>query len=185
MTCPVHLSFWPNESTKWNELQYTASSEPESYVSWNNSCVAENNSFLHPVLIKIYNICITALINFQFNIHLYLHSKSLFIQFGITLPSTYNYTRFLFCKTNIYVLTLALAGDFFITRPGRGGVNGTPGVSKLSVVALRNKDQKIALNDYSWLKRRYLSQMNSRYEFRASRNSYRHEQHMNLPYRLI
>ena len=39
---------------------------------------------------------------------------------------------------------------FFITRPGRGGGRCAPppGVSKLSVAALRNKDQAIALNEY-------------------------------------
>ena len=37
-----------------------------------------------------------------------------------------------------------------ITRPGRAGVDATPpGVSKLSVVALREKDKSIALDEYS------------------------------------
>ena len=40
---------------------------------------------------------------------------------------------------------------FSITRPGRGGVDAPPGVSKLSVVALREKDQSIALDEYSRL----------------------------------
>ena len=38
--------------------------------------------------------------------------------------------------------------DFFITRAGRGS-RLPPGVSKLSVVALRNKNQSIALKEYS------------------------------------
>ena len=39
-----------------------------------------------------------------------------------------------------------------ITRPGRGGwMQPPPGVSKLSVVALREKDQSIALDEYSRL----------------------------------
>ena len=42
---------------------------------------------------------------------------------------------------------------FLITRTTRGGVVTTPppGVSKLSVVALRKKDQSIALDEYSRL----------------------------------
>ena len=41
---------------------------------------------------------------------------------------------------------------FFITRPGRGGGGcDPPGVSKLSVVALREKKQSIALDEYSRL----------------------------------
>ena len=41
---------------------------------------------------------------------------------------------------------------FSITRPGKGGVDATPpGVSKLSVVALREKDKSIAFDKYSRL----------------------------------
>ena len=41
---------------------------------------------------------------------------------------------------------------FSITRPGRGGVDATPpGVSKLIVVSLREKNQSIALDEYSRL----------------------------------
>ena len=38
---------------------------------------------------------------------------------------------------------------FSITRPGREGGCDPPGVSKLSVVALCEKDQSIALDEYS------------------------------------
>ena len=41
---------------------------------------------------------------------------------------------------------------FSITRPGRGGVDANPpGVSKLSIVPLRDEDQSIAHDEYSRL----------------------------------
>ena len=45
-----------------------------------------------------------------------------------------------------------LGRAFSITRPRWGGVDATPpGVSKLNAVALREKDQSIALDEYSRL----------------------------------
>ena len=58
---------------------------------------------------------------------------------------------FLFLIVIHYILTLALAG-ISITRPCRRGVDTTPpGVSKLSVVALREKKKQSIALEYSRL----------------------------------
>ena len=58
-----------------------------------------------------------------------------------------------FIKTTFRNFNPRPGRPFSITRPGRGGVDAPPppGVSKLSVVALREKDQSIALDEYSRL----------------------------------